>query len=160
MWLTKICVYFTDSPPDFSLSPSEHDDAGDNPGAPRNAASDELMLERRRNQAHTLYVTHFPIPNMDFDDLHEENQRNVLLFGVGEVRSKVCQKVNSVEMLMYELMREVDEIFIILNEYDGRLSKAELKRRKAHEERKLKLYRYSSKRFRFMKRVWRGIFET
>ena len=99
------------------------------------------MFARRRTDAHTLYVAHFPIPNMDFDDMHEGNQRNILLYGVGNVRSKMCHKVDTAERLMFELMREVEEIGVLLNEYDGRLSKAELKRRKIHEEKKLKLYR-------------------
>lgn len=102
---------------------------------------DEAASQRRRATAHTLYVTHFPIPNMDFDETHESNQRSIFLYGVGNARKTALDKLQMVEGLMYEVMREVEELRIIVSEYDARLNKAELKRKKGHLDKKAKLFK-------------------
>ena len=102
---------------------------------------DEAAVQRRQAAAHMLYVTHFPIPNIDFDDNHESNQRIIFLYGVGNARKKATQKLKAVETLMYEVMREVEELRILINEYDSHLSKSELKRKKAHNDKKAKFFK-------------------
>lgn len=131
--------YFADSPPEFSPPPSAKASGGMS-GMYR-LEDDEVAQNRIRAQAHVHYVTHFPIPCMDFDDLHDENQRNIFLYGVGNARKKACQKLKTVETMMYEMLREVDEIRILTNEYDSRLNKNELKRKTFHLERKEKFFR-------------------
>ena len=102
---------------------------------------DEAAIQRRRAAAHMLYVTHFPIPNMDFDESHETNQRNIFLYGVGNARKVAVSKLEVVESLLYEVIREVEELRIIVSEYDARLNKSELKRKKNHLDKKAKLFK-------------------
>ena len=78
---------------------------------------------------------------MDFDESHESNQRSIFLYGVGSARKIAISKLEAVEHLLYEVMREVEELRIIVSEYDARLNKSELKRKKNHLDKKAKLFK-------------------
>ena len=78
---------------------------------------------------------------MDFDECHESNQRNIFLYGVGNARKIAMSKLEAVEILLFEVMREVEELRIIVSEYDARLSKSELKRKNNHLDKKAKLFK-------------------
>ena len=137
---TLTCVtIFLESPPDFSPPSSDNNDSEFK--SIEKIEDDEAAIQRRRAAAHILYVTHFPIPNMDFDENHEANQRNIFLYGVGNARKVAMSKLEMVENLLYEVMREVEELRIIVSEYDARLNKSELKRKKNHLDKKTKLFK-------------------
>ena len=128
-----------ESPPDFSPPSSENTESEFK--SIEKMEDDEAAIQKRRAAAHALYVTHFPIPNIDFDESHECNQRSIFLYGVGNARKVAMSKLQAVESLLYEVMREVEELRIIVNEYDARLSKSELKRKKNHLDKKAKLFK-------------------
>lgn len=135
----KKFVPLPESPPDFSPPSSENTESEFK--FVEKLEDDEVASQRRRAAAHALYVTHFPIPNMDFDETHDSNQRGIFLYGVGNARNTALQKLQAVEGLMHDVMREVDDLRMIVSEYDARLSKSELKRKKNHLDKKAKLFK-------------------
>lgn len=65
------------------------------PGSITDSQSDSTNAKPPRTDAHLSYALHFPIPNTSSDS-HDYNQRLVLLYGFGNPRKRLLNKLKNI----------------------------------------------------------------